>query len=75
MVCWITPLLHYCPSSRCYDEKIKVHRPVLKIPMLIHLFNRYLIRNTPSHVLATLLMLELRADKNKAPSLMPHEPR
>lgn len=63
------------PCSRCYDEKIKVHRPVLKIPMLIHLFNRYLISNTPLHVLATLLVSELFADKKLAISLILPESR
>lgn len=32
--------------------------------MLIHLFNRYLIRNIPSHVLATLLVPELSLTRN-----------
>lgn len=34
--------------------------------MLIRLFNRYLISNVPSHVLATRLVSELCADKKIA---------
>lgn len=66
MVRWIRLFVLPLPYLRCYDEKIKVHRPVLKIPMLIRLFNRYLISNIPSHVLATRLVSELCADKKIA---------
>ena len=45
-VCISSPSPVLMPSRCCYDEKINVHRPVLKYFMWSHLFNRYLICNT-----------------------------